>query len=139
KMFEELPHVKEAITAPDGNIYALPQVNECYHCSYSQKLWIYQPWLDELGLEMPTTTDEFYEVLKAFKEDDPNGNGKADEIPLAGANSGAYVKIDQFLMNSFIYNNYFNNAQHLYVDHGNIEAAFNKPEWKDGLEYLNML
>ena len=31
---------------------------------------------------MPTTTDEFYQVLKAFKEQDPNGNGKADEIPM---------------------------------------------------------
>lgn len=139
EMFEELPHIKEVITAPDGNIYALPQVNECYHCSYSQKLWIYEPWLDELGLDMPETTDDFYKVLKAFKEEDPNGNGKADEIPLAGANEGAYVKIDQFLMNAFIYNNYFNNARHMYLDDGKIDVAFNKPEWKEGLEYLNML
>ncbi len=76
---------KDLITAPDGNIYALPQVNECYHCMYQQRMWIYKPWLDKLGLKMPTTTDEFYEVLKAFKTKDPNGNGKADEIPLSGS------------------------------------------------------
>jgi putative aldouronate transport system substrate-binding protein len=39
-------------------------------------------WLDVLGLEMPKTIDDFYQVLKAFKTQDPNGNGKADEIPL---------------------------------------------------------
>ncbi len=63
KMFEEFPAVKDAVTTPDGDIYALPQVNDCYHCSMPQKMWVYQPWLDELGLEMPTTTEEFYTVL----------------------------------------------------------------------------
>jgi putative aldouronate transport system substrate-binding protein len=58
-----------------------------------------------LGLPEPTTTTEFYNTLKAFKEKDPNGNGKADEIPLSflfnnsqnGANSlaGSFgVKLD---------------------------------------------
>ena len=46
-------------------------------------------------------------MLKAFKEKDPNGNGKADEIPLSGSklvNGGWHSPIDQFLMNSFVYN-----------------------------------
>jgi putative aldouronate transport system substrate-binding protein len=38
-------------------------------------------WLDKLGLKIPTTTDELLAVLRAFKRGDPNGNGKADEIP----------------------------------------------------------
>ena len=38
---------------------------------------------------MPTTTDELYKVLKAFKEKDPNGNGKQDEIPIAAATNFA--------------------------------------------------
>ena len=45
--------------------------------------WIIrQDWLDKLGLETPTTTDELYEVLKAFRTEDPNGNGVQDETPL---------------------------------------------------------
>jgi putative aldouronate transport system substrate-binding protein len=40
-------------------------------------------WLESLGLEAPSTVDEFYAMLKAFKERDPNGNGQADEIPFA--------------------------------------------------------
>lgn len=43
---------------------------------------IRQDWLDKVGMSMPTTTDELYQVLKAFKEQDVNGNGDPnDEIP----------------------------------------------------------
>lgn len=43
---------------------------------------IRQDWLDQLGLDMPTTTDELYDVLVAFKENDMNGNGDTtDEVP----------------------------------------------------------
>ncbi|WNQ10522.1 extracellular solute-binding protein [Paenibacillus aurantius] len=138
KQMEDKPYFKDAITAPDGNIYALPIFNECYHCTYSQKYWINKEWLDKLGLKMPTTTDELYTVLKAFKTKDPNGNGKADEIPLTGA-PNKYVwngNIDAFLMNSFIYND---NDKYLIVKDGKISFAANQPEWKQGLEYMNKL
>lgn len=39
---------------------------------------IRKDWLDNVGLAEPTTIDEFYNVLKAFKEKDPDGNGKDD-------------------------------------------------------------
>src|SRR5699024_9501519 len=68
RMFEEMPIVEDSITTPEGEIYALPQVNVCYHCTMPEKMWINQPWLDELGLDMPTTTEEFHDVLKAFKK-----------------------------------------------------------------------
>lgn len=79
------PIMKKMITSPDGHIYTL-----------SRKLplrpkgcdvpFINQKWLDNLNLEMPTTTDEWYEVLKAFKEQDANGNGDPnDEVPLTGS------------------------------------------------------
>nr|WP_256719746.1 extracellular solute-binding protein [Paenibacillus glucanolyticus] len=66
KMFQDNPEIQSTITAVDGNIY---------HCSMSKKMWIYEPWLKKLNLDMPETTDELYEVLKAFKKNDPNGNG----------------------------------------------------------------
>ncbi len=37
-----------------------------------------QDWLDKLGLELPETTEDLYEVAKAFTEDDPDGNGQDD-------------------------------------------------------------
>ena len=45
---------------------------------------IRQDWLDKLGLKMPVTQEEFVDVLRAFKTQDPNGNGQADEIPTGG-------------------------------------------------------
>lgn len=138
-MFKSSPQVEDLITAPNGKIYALPQVNECYHCSLAQKMWIYKPWLDKLGLDVPTTTEEFYQVLKAFKEQDPNGNGIADEIPLAGALNGWHTNIDGFLMNPFILSNPFNNASRLVLENGRIRAAFTTNEWKQGLAYLHRL
>lgn len=41
----------------------------------SQTPIIRKDWLDKLGLQPPKTTDELYNVLKAFKEKDPGGTG----------------------------------------------------------------
>ncbi len=45
-------------------------------------------WLDAVGLDVPTNMDEWYQVLTAFKTQDPNGNGQRDEIPACMASSG---------------------------------------------------
>ncbi len=136
-LFKAYPLAEDIVTMPDGSIYALPDVNACYHCSMSTKMWIYMPWLDALGLEVPTTTDEYYNVLKAFKEDDPNGNKEQDEIPLMGAHNGWNALPHQFLMNSFVYYDHTENG--LYINDGKMSAAFLEDGWKEGLTYLNML
>ncbi|MGM0882171.1 MAG: ABC transporter substrate-binding protein [Bacillota bacterium] len=137
-MMEKKSYFKDAITATDGNIYALPRLNECYHCTFSQKFWMNKEWLDKVGLPVPTTTDELYTVLKAFKEKDPNGNGKADEIPLTGAPNKTVWNgnIDAYLMNSFIYND---NGKYLTLNDGKVDFAANKEGWKQGLIYMNKL
>ncbi|MDR6879289.1 ABC transporter substrate-binding protein [Bacillus sp. 3255] len=135
KMFEQVSYVKDLITMPDGQIYSVPQVNDCYHCSLGQKMWIYQPWLDKLGLKMPETTDEFYQVLKAFKEKDPNGNGKADEIPLVGATNGPSSTLDLFLTSAYVEKDF--NLR--FVKDGKVQVAYNQPEWKDALTYMHKL
>jgi putative aldouronate transport system substrate-binding protein len=50
---------------------------------------IRQEWLDNLGLPMPKTVDEFYQTLKAFTEKDPDKNGKNDTYGLVLAKSGS--------------------------------------------------
>jgi len=85
QVFEEYPGTQDRYTQPDGNIYSLPEVNECYHCKLATKAWINEQWLKNLGLEKPATLDEFRKVLEAFRDQDANGNGDAtDEIPFAG-------------------------------------------------------
>lgn len=140
KIFQEMPEVKDAITAPGNKIYSLPYINDCYHCSLDYKMYVFKPWLDKLGLKEPTTTEEFYQMLKAFKEKDPNGNGKADEIPLVGGiSTGAgpsRSQIDVWIMNSFIYDD---GDKRMLVKDGKIDVAYNKDEWKEGLKYMNRL
>ncbi|SDD41667.1 putative aldouronate transport system substrate-binding protein [Paenibacillus sp. UNCCL117] len=141
KAMADLPYLKSSITSPDGNIYALPQINECYHCNYAQKLWINQSWLDKLGLKMPTTTEEFYKVLLAFKENDPNGNGKKDEIPLTGSDDMWAGNVTAFLMNAFIIDDQVDkdSGTFLQLKDGKVDFVANKAEWKEGLLYLNKL
>lgn len=71
--------VAEAITAQDGNIYIVPMMAAI---NAARGWFIRQDWLDKLGLDAPTTTDELFEVMVAFRDRDPNGNGEKDEIPL---------------------------------------------------------
>ncbi len=140
KIFEAYPEVEASVTAPDGTIYGLPEVNECYHCSMSQKMWIYQPWLDTLGLEMPTTTEEFKAVLEAFKTQDPNGNGQADEVPLTGAPEAQMWNgsIDSFLMNAFTLDS-LSYPTRTSLQDGKITPSYTQPGFREGLRYLHDL
>ena len=54
-------------------------------------IYINNNWLTKLGLPIPKTVDELQTTLKAFKTQDPNGNGQADEIPALGKEAVAYV------------------------------------------------
>ena len=89
------------LEAGDGHIYSIPFIGRVRE--YSQggmRLWINQKWLDAVGMEMPTSKEELYQVLKAFKEKDPNGNGQADEIPLI-PRGGSSINSLMSLLNIF--------------------------------------
>lgn len=43
-------------------------------------------WVKAAGVSMPETMEEYEQVLKLFKESDPDGNGKDDTIPLIANN-----------------------------------------------------
>ena len=146
KAFEEFPGGIGFMTNIDGNIYSLPRLEGCFHCSNQAKLFVYQPFLDALGLDTPTTTDEFYQVLKAIKERDPNGNKRADEIPLAGSIIGWSDQVERFLLNSFIYcdldtninANADDNVGYM-MNNGKVDTAVNKDAYREGLAYINKL
>lgn len=81
KLMEEYPEIRAGITTPEGHIYAIPGI-VTLGAARTDKKWINQMWLEKLNLEVPETTDELYDVLIAFRDGDPNGNGKQDEIPM---------------------------------------------------------
>lgn len=132
------PAYAQLATAPDGKIYALPQWNDCYHCSYGSKLWINSAWLKKLGLDMPKTTEDLRAVLTAFKTMDPNGNGKADEIGLSGNVSDSIVP---FLMNAFIYDPRFSQqySSTLALDGDTVVLNAARDGWREGLTYIGGL
>lgn len=82
KLFEQEPGVKGGITNTDGSIYAYPYIYKLQNNESAP--FINKRWLDNLGLKVPETLDQFYNVMKAFKTMDPNGNQQTDEIPFGG-------------------------------------------------------
>jgi len=85
RIIESDPDVKKQIALDDGTIYMFPLLKlDALKLNATSGLIMRQDWLDKLNLQVPTNIDEWYTVLKAFKEQDPNGNGKADELPFTG-------------------------------------------------------
>ena len=146
KALEDFPGAMGFMTMTDGNIYSLPRLEVCYHCTNAAKLFVYKPFLDKLGLKVPETTEDFYKVLVAIRDNDPNGNGKKDEIPLAGSIIGWNDQVERFLMNSFIYCDLDTNTaagaegNTGYMMNGKkVDTAVNKPAFREGLKYINKL
>ena len=140
----EVPEVHQRITMPDGENYYFPIVSAgCFHCQYSTKMWVYKPWVDQLGLKWPPETpEEFADMLRAFRDQDPNGNGKQDEIPFLSATSGWNVDPISFLMNAWIYTAHpydLNYGALLERSPSDVRFVANTQEWRDGLKYLRML
>lgn len=82
-MYNKHTEIKKELTHTDGHIYSF-MTNSAIQPTNDTAgiMWYNKEWVKKLNLEIPSTTDEFYKFLKAMKEGDPNGNGKADEIPL---------------------------------------------------------
>ena len=64
-----------SLPSSDGKMYQIGNLiaQSVNHNSHS---YINKTWLDNLGLEIPTTIDEFTDVLRAFRDGDPNGDGR---------------------------------------------------------------
>lgn len=146
KALESFPGAIGYMTVLDGNIYSLPRLEQCYHCTNQAKMFYFMPFLKALNMEVPKTTEEFYQYLKAIKTQDPNGNGKADEIPLAGSIIGWNDQVERFLMNAFTYcdldtNTSANPESNLgYIMEGkNVATVVNTDSFREGLAYINKL
>lgn len=119
-----------------GGFYAMPFYFEVEMMDTLQNcMYINQTWLDKLGLQAPTTMDELYTVLQAFKTQDPNGNGKADEIPMFGRVAHMYPS-DNCIINAYVHCDTYNpfNAKD-----GKVYASFATDEYREALVFCNKL
>ncbi|MFI3236731.1 MAG: extracellular solute-binding protein [Lachnospiraceae bacterium] len=127
-------------TAPDGNIYNIPHVNELSAGILANNaVMINTEWLDTVGMDMPATTDELYDVLVAFDEaGDINGNGLDDEIPMSflyeQVNSGWGSMVGWFgtALGS-------GTATPVVAEGGELIYAQATDDFKDALVYFNQL
>jgi putative aldouronate transport system substrate-binding protein len=111
----------------DGKTYAIPGAYVL-----GNGLAFRQDWLDKLGLKVPTTLQEHENVLRAFANNDPDGNGKKDTIPL-----GLMIAADQTF-------------DHIFAAHGvpmkigvlvggKVTPWMLAPGYLDAVKYLNKL
>ena len=90
-ILEKYPNLAKDMANDDGQYLYFTKLNSLSNIDdlMSITYWGFlmrKDWLENVGMSVPTTMDEWYEVLKAFKTQDPNGNGLDDEIPFdAGA------------------------------------------------------
>lgn len=137
-MFEEEPAMKNYVTTEEGSVYFLPSRMPLRPKTLTC-VFINQTWLDNLGLSMPTTTDELVTVLEAFKNDDPNGNGVQDEIPMLGNGTGWNGNTLTALMGAFgiTVNEY--SSDNLMIQDGQLQYVPTMDGYRECLTYLNQL
>ena len=122
------PDIRRKVSDTEGNILFIGQ-RTAITCG---KLFFYrQDWLDKLNLEAPKTTEDLYNVFKAIKEGDPNGNGEADEIPFAVRTNGDNKRGNVM---PFIHN--WGIAETFFAEDGKVKFGATDPRMKDALEWL---
>jgi putative aldouronate transport system substrate-binding protein len=134
ELFAKYPQVKAACTTDTGAIYAFPAINMLPRDVHT-RFWMSQTWLDAVGMEHPTTLDELYNVLVAFRDNDPNGNGKKDEIPVTGHDGKT---IDELVLNAYGLKSRSFNQLFDDVD-GKVIFAPTTEAYKEYLKYMNKL
>ncbi len=127
----------DIIPRDDGSLsypnFGSKPVGDC-----GQILWINSQWLDRLGLKVPETTDGLETVLKNFRDSDPNGNGIRDEIPLLSCSESPAYDAGQLMIQSYIYNDPYNNRIFTDAD-GSVIDASKTPEYKEGVAFCDGL
>lgn len=134
--------VRKMLTMPDGTMRSLASNSAVSPTSDAAGIqMINKAWLDKLGLPIPTTADEFYDTLCAFRDNDMNGNGIADEIPMSFCNADGNAHIFQYANAFGIAGGHRIGAQNpfLMVKDGTVTSTVDTKEWRAYLEFYNKL
>ncbi|TDF98699.1 extracellular solute-binding protein [Paenibacillus piri] len=118
KFLNDNPDIKKDVLMDDGTIYAIPLVRKERVQRYTSGLQIRQDWLDKVGMKVPDTMDDWYAVLKAFKEKDPGGTGKV--IPFGNSND---LAVRNFMAA-------WGMAYGFYIVDGKVKYGPNEPDYK---------
>ena len=131
---------KTIATTPSGHVYGmLSRYESLYENTGDGIQIINKKWLDAVKKDVPTTLDEYYEVLKAFKEQDPNGNGQADEIPYCFSEDMWCASITNDIGMWGIGNGYGDTNSNFHIRDGKVSGTVNTPEYREYLEFFHKL
>lgn len=142
RILDENPSIRAMITAPDGHIYTMFTAGKGPHMIYSNKMFVYKPWLDAFvadGGKVPESTIEFEAMLKYFRDHDMNGNGDMnDEMPLVSSTQAwggdpLSFLICPFQLTPVEYNLY------LADENNHVYSPYITPEFREGLKWMNHL
>jgi len=124
-LLKDRPDVRAQLVAPDGNIYAYPAITDgMRQCEFGY--YIRQDWLEEVGMPVPSTVDEWYGAMKAFRGKDPNRH------PLAWL-----VEMTIWLWGvGYNYSTYGTNFYHAGKE---VRLGPIQPEFRAALAFLNKL
>lgn len=126
----------QALLSPDGKIRSLPTGDESTQNIIDTQYWINGAWLDKLGLDMPETPEELKEVLIAFRDQDPNGNGEKDEIPFTFNSAWEWGNAIDNMMGAF---GVIENSNHVFTKDNKVIFSAKEQGYYDALAYLNDL
>jgi len=133
KIYNDNPLIKASLTAADGKMYTVPALDFSDTGRMGFKQWINQEWLAAVGKEVPKTIEEFKDVLKAFRDNDPNKNGEKDEIPLGVREpSSVYVLGGSFGLDHQM-------KECINIEDGKVHFWLTDDRFKEYLQYLNEL
>lgn len=134
---DEQARIQRKGTSESGKFYSMPLMwsGEPLMDNLQNMIYINKTWLDTLNLSIPKTIDEFVKVLEAFKTQDPNGNGQADEIPMLGQDSPS-GNILTYVINAYTY---FDMENPYNVTDGKLSAAFTTDEYRQAVIKLNQM
>jgi putative aldouronate transport system substrate-binding protein len=121
---------------PDGKNYVLPKPRPT---EAGPNFDYRQDWLEKLGLKVPETLDDVHKTLKAFVEQDPDGNGQKDTIGLVPfiSSDGTTLGNLSFLLSAAFGNNL--GSTYFQVKDGALQTALAAPEMKKAIGYLSTL
>jgi len=129
--------IDESRDIVSGAIFSMPQMYANTNDTLMAQTVINVDWLKAVGKEIPTTVDELYDVLVAFRDKDPNGNGKKDEIPMFGRLGGMTQDIVGYVINAFVQ---FNMPYKFGVENGDtVFIPCLTDEYREAMKFLNKL
>ena len=128
-MFASFPDMRKQYSSPDGRLYAVPSMNDCYHCKAANvRTWINSGWLEGVGAEAPTSITEYEELMDEFR----TYSGKPEGSALTTASAETMLQLMQFFLGSFLEIPEINLRRH----GSTVEWVQDDPAFREGMIWI---